>query len=92
MRWWWYQRPTSGTVRHYEPWCATWRRRGSNWCLHWTLDEIKRYYLYHLLLHELGHLNDPRRRRQDASEEFAEDFALTRARGLGELPAAGRAR
>jgi len=72
-------------MKHNEPWCDRWTKEGDDWVLSWTRDEARRYYLYHLLLHEVGHLNEPRTRRGKRAESFAEDFALTWARRLGEL-------
>jgi hypothetical protein len=67
------------------PWCDRWAEEGGRWVLQWTAEKIKRYYLYHLLLHEVGHFNgwfSSHKRRED----FAEGFALEWARRLGELP------
>jgi hypothetical protein len=55
------------------------------WRLKWTEEEVKRYYLYHLFLHEIGHLNEYIRGSSKQHEMFAENFALEWARKLGEL-------
>jgi hypothetical protein len=78
----WESLPSARVIRHYKPWCQNWVAEGRRHVLAWTTDEIKRYYLYHLLLHEIGHLIDPRKRSARASESFAEDFALRYARQL----------
>jgi len=44
--------------------------------------QVKRYYLYHLLLHELGHINQPNFHSRRRRESFAEDYALRWARKL----------
>jgi hypothetical protein len=73
------------TSRHYDPWCARWVRRERGWKLVWSVEEIRRYYLYHLFLHEIGHLNQPWRHYTRIRESFAENFALEWARRLGQL-------
>lgn len=83
----WHRSPTAGVKRHYERWCSNWIDDGKVTKLRWSNEEIRRYYLYHLFLHEVGHINEPAifhklRRR----EEFAENFALEWAERLKELP------
>ena len=84
----WTAPPTRATRRHYSRWCSRWAEEEDGLRLQWTSGEIRRYYLFHLFLHEVGHVNQPlfhdRRRR----EEFAENFALEWAARLGELPRA----
>ena len=73
------------SVSHYDPWCSRWIRKGREWKLVWSLEEIRRYYLYHLFLHEIGHLNQPWRHSARIRESFAENFALEWAHRLGHL-------
>jgi hypothetical protein len=68
-----------------EPWCRRWVRKERTWKLVWSIEEIRRYYLYHLFLHELGHLNQPWSHSTRIPESFAENFALEWARRLGQL-------
>jgi hypothetical protein len=77
--------PSEAACHHYEPWCSRWIRREREWKLLWTLEEIRRYYRYHLFLHELGHLNQPWSNSKRVRESFAENFALEWARRLGQL-------
>lgn len=81
----WARKPGEATFRHFAPWCSQWVHGPSGWQLKWTAQEVKRYYLYHLFLHEIGHLNEPARGNLKNSEVFAENFALEWARRLGEL-------
>ena len=86
----WRTKPTRAALSHMGPWCNRWLEDAGVWVLQWTADEIRRYYLYHLLLHEVGHFNgwfSSRRRRED----FAENFALEWARRLGEIPSQAEA-
>lgn len=82
----WTAPPARATRRHYGRWCSRWLEGEDGLRLQWTSEEIRRYYLFHLFLHEVGHVNQPlfhdRRRRED----FAENFALEWAARLGELP------
>jgi len=77
--------PPQQLVKHDEPWAGPWIKQpdGRTWVQTWTKAQTKRYYLYHLLLHELGHIVDGSRKSRRAREAFAEDFALTWARNLG---------
>jgi hypothetical protein len=77
--------PSERTVRHYAPWCASWRTVEGKWVLEWSEAEIRRYYLFHLFLHELGHINQPSFHELKRREDFAEGFALEWARKLGVL-------
>lgn len=77
--------PSEKTIHHYEPWCRRWERKGRLWRLVWSLEEIRRYYLYHLFLHELGHLNQPLVYSGRLGESFAENFALEWAHRLRQL-------
>jgi hypothetical protein len=77
--------PTEFSIRHYKPWCSNWITDEGRWFLQWSKDEIRRYYLYHLFLHELGHINQPPFHALKRREDFAEGFALEWARKLGVL-------
>jgi hypothetical protein len=79
------RRPSEAVLRHYEPWCSRWIQRERDWKLFWSLEEIRRYYRYHLFLHELGHLNQPWSNSRRVRENFAENFAIEWARRLGQL-------
>lgn len=81
----WSKPPTDRVRRHYEPWCKNWIENNNKWILRWDVEETRRYYLYHLFLHELGHINQPWFNSVRRREEFAEDFALSWARKLGKL-------
>jgi hypothetical protein len=74
--------PPKQSVRHYKPWRARWEKGDSGWYQAWDINDLKRYYLFHLLLHELGHINQPWFNSLNRREDFAEDFALTWARKL----------
>ncbi len=82
----WPDAPTQGDRSHFDPWCSDWQRRSNGrWVLRWTKDEVRRYFLYHLFLHELGHFHQPDLHSNSRREQFAEQFALEWARKLGEL-------
>ena len=81
----WSKRPTKATVQHLAPWCDRWRSDGGRWRLVWEPEEVRRYYLYHVFLHEVGHINQPWSHSLRQREAFAENFALEWARELGAL-------
>jgi hypothetical protein len=86
----WGRKPEKKVIRHFEPWCEKWEQRSRLWILIWSLEELRRYYLYHLFLHEIGHINQPPYHALNRREEFAENFALDWARKLGQLKRRGR--
>jgi hypothetical protein len=82
----WEAKPPEGrSVRHFRPWCTRWITVEGKWVLEWTEEEVRRYYLYHLFLHELGHINQPQFHALKRREDFAEGFALEWARRFGVL-------
>ncbi|MEM1093055.1 MAG: hypothetical protein AAGJ10_00510 [Bacteroidota bacterium] len=81
----WLKRPTKGVVKHLAPWCDRWRSDSGQWRLVWKPEEVRRYYLYHVFLHEVGHINQPWSYSSRQREAFAENFALEWARKLGAL-------
>ena len=82
----WMTPPTQATRRHYGRWCSRWVAAEGEFKLQWTLEEIRRYYLFHLFLHEVGHINQPRFHDSRRREDFAENFALESAARFEELP------
>ncbi|MCP3928892.1 MAG: hypothetical protein GY705_07310 [Bacteroidetes bacterium] len=72
----WATKPKDSTIRHYAPWCTNWKGNSTEWKLQWSKKEAKKYCLYHLFLHELGHINQPWFHSRNKREEFAENFAL----------------
>jgi hypothetical protein len=53
-----------------------WVQEGGRWKLVWTPAAIKDFYLNNVLIHELGHLNDPRNNCPRDRERFANWFAI----------------
>lgn len=84
----WTAPPTRATRRHYGRWCSRWLEEEGGLRLQWSSEGIRSYYLFHLFLHEVGHVNQPLFHDQRRREEFAENFALEWAARLGELPGA----
>jgi hypothetical protein len=83
----WETNPTPAARRHYARWCSgDWLVGGEGVSLRWRIEEVRRYYQYHLFLHELGHINQPWFHSARRREEYAENFALEWASRLGELP------
>lgn len=82
----WRSPPTPAERRHYSRWCSRWLEKDGRVTLEWSLEEIRKYYLFHLFLHEVGHIHQPRFHGARRREEFAENFALEWAASLNELP------
>lgn len=72
----WPYKPEQKAFKHYEPWCTNWESNEKEWKLKWSKKEARHYCQYHLLLHELGHINQPLFHSSQKREEFAENFAL----------------
>jgi hypothetical protein len=53
-----------------------WSSSGKSWTLTWTEQAIRDFYLNNVLIHEIGHLNDPRNTNPAARERFANWFAI----------------
>ncbi|MCH8966748.1 MAG: hypothetical protein IID43_03650 [Planctomycetes bacterium] len=59
LRMHWGGTPLQSEVKHMRPWCDRWEQVDGVPVLQWSLPEVRAYYLYHLLLHEIGHIIDP---------------------------------
>jgi hypothetical protein len=79
------KKPTESTIKHYEPFCKTWLSKNGVWHLSWSKEEVKKYYLYHLFLHEIGHIYDVQQSSRTKRENYAESFARDMAEWLGEI-------
>lgn len=55
---------------------AQWSQQGALWTLTWTASTIKDFYLNNVLIHEVGHLNDPRNTTYRERERYANWFAI----------------
>lgn len=53
-----------------------WSQQGELWLLAWTAESIRDFYLNNVLIHEIGHLNDPRNSKPADRERFANWFAI----------------
>jgi hypothetical protein len=55
---------------------AKWSQSGKFWTLTWSPESIRDFYLNNVLIHEVGHLNDPRNTTYRERERFANWFAI----------------
>lgn len=78
-------KPSNSTIKHYEPFCTEWTEENGIWILNWDDLGVRRYYLFHLFLHEIGHINDPHTNSKTKRENYAESFARDMAEWLGEV-------
>ncbi len=79
------KKPSESTIRHYAPFSSNWTEEDGKWILNWEEEEVKKYYLYHLFLHELGHINEPEYHSKTKRENYAESFARDMAEWLEEI-------
>jgi hypothetical protein len=71
-----FNRPPRPAEYHETRACGgRWVQDGSHWKLIWTPKTIRDFYLNNVLIHELGHLLDPRNTSYQDRERFAEWFA-----------------
>ncbi|MBI5531135.1 MAG: hypothetical protein HY898_00365 [Deltaproteobacteria bacterium] len=86
-------KPRRSVLRRYGPWCQDLVFEDGVWALRWNLDALRRFYVEHLLFHEVGHHVDSFRRRfteanKTRVEEFADQYAIAwSAAGVLELRA-----
>jgi len=71
------KKPSKKIVKFYNQWESNWDKLKNVWYLQWTTESIKKYYLEHLLLHEIGHLIDSDNKRfySNTNNKKREDFA-----------------
>lgn len=72
--------PTERERREFDPFCREWRGGPGGHYLQFDEPALKRFYLYDVLLHEIGHHVADRDRpvgktRRSANEAFAHDYA-----------------
>jgi hypothetical protein len=53
-----------------------WRIVNGLWQLEWTPATLRDFYLNHILIHEIGHVNDTRNSNARDRERYAEWFAI----------------
>jgi len=75
------KKPTNKILKWYSKFNPELKQSNGKWHLLWTEDQIKKYYLEGLLLHEIGHKVDSLYQRywsktyNSKSENFANNFA-----------------
>lgn len=76
------KQPSKKIVKFYGEWETNWKKKAEQWYLQWSKESIKKYYLEHLLLHEIGHLVDSENKRfyskakAKQKEDFANNYAI----------------
>lgn len=73
----WGKLPKPTIVEEYKRMGAEWKQNNSSWWLKFERSSLKRFYLFDVLLHELGHHVDKRvwSRDTESAERYAEWFA-----------------
>jgi hypothetical protein len=82
----WGQLPKPTVVEEYKRMGAQWKQSDSGWWLEFDRSSLKRFYLFDVLLHELGHHVDKQvwSRDTESAERYAEWFAQEYARLIAE--------
>ncbi len=75
------KRPLKKVLNNYKQWTEDLFIEDGKWCLRWTEEAIKRFYIEDLLFHEVGHHVDYYYRRWSEAnlkqvEEFACQYAI----------------
>lgn len=80
----WGRLPKPTIVEEYQRMGAQWKQNDSGWWLEFDRSSLKRFYLFDVLLHELGHHADKRvwSRDTESAERYAEWFAREYARSI----------
>jgi hypothetical protein len=70
-------KPLNKQLSFYKPYCTDLRQEKDSWYLQWTEEEMKKYFLEKLLLHEIGYCVDfvYQRHWSKANQKQIEDFA-----------------
>ena len=55
-----WKKPPESVVTFYQPFGTNWLEENGKWTLNWDDNGVKKYYLYQVFLHELGHIYDQR--------------------------------
>ena len=76
------KKPSKKVIKFYGAWENNWIKKAEKWQLQWSKSSIKKYYLEHLILHEIGHLIDSKNKRfysksnDKQKEDFANNYAI----------------
>ena len=76
------KQPNNSLIKFFQPFCTNWSQENEKWILSWTHDQARRYYLYQVFLHEIGHINDGTRTTKRKRENYADSFAREMAEWL----------
>ena len=71
-------------ITFFEQFSSSWTEENGAWILNWDDEGVRKYYLYQVFLHELGHIFDKRSTSQTKREKYADSFARDMAEHLGE--------
>ncbi|PRQ05143.1 hypothetical protein [Enhygromyxa salina] len=79
------KRPTQRVIREYSKWGTELFQEDERWCIRFSELGLRRFFIEHLLYHEVGHHVDWYRRHWSAAnaeqcEEFANQYAMARSR------------
>ena len=84
-KWVFEKKPSKAMIKCCEPFCSNWTEKKGAWVLNWDDLGVRRFYLFHLFLHEIGHMNDRYTTSRTKRENYAESFARDMAEWLDEV-------
>ena len=70
------KKPPNRKLKEIEKWCSNLIKKDGRWILKWEIDNLREYFISHLLFHEVGHHIDWCYRNLKDSEEFANQYAI----------------
>lgn len=79
------QKPRDSVIKFFKPFCDDWSQEKEKWVLNWSEEQAKKYYLYQVFLHEIGHINDGLRASKRKRENYADSFARDMSEWLNEV-------
>jgi len=78
------EKPSDSVFKFFSPFCSNWIQEKGKWMLNWNPEQAKKYYLYQVFLHEIGHINDGVRTTKSKREKYAGSYARDMAEWLSE--------
>lgn len=81
-----YRHPNTQQMHETRKFGGKWHRLGNgiDWRLTWTKDALRDFFLYNVLMHEVGHVGDKRNSNPKQREQYANAFAIQHGNAIAE--------